>query len=281
LIARERREVFSVHPEARICAWAGAMLLATAAGIVLKNNLERIGPLALAVLIGVAAIGCYAFVWVRRARASLVDNYVLLLGALLVSADIAFVESQFHLFGATWYRHFAVLAVVHGVAAYVYRSRTLLTLAVVAMCSWMGVQQAPFPDTDDVTQAALRLLCCLALVGMWRVANRRVEFNPVLEHFAFNFMILAPFVLMFDDSMRTTGCVLTVIAAASVIYLGFRLRRESVALYAFVYGVIAIDVLLIDHFNDGTFTMFLILVSMIGAIAALFGLHSQFREVNA
>jgi hypothetical protein len=281
LIARERREVFSVQPELRICAWAGVMLVATAIGIVLKNNLERIGPVALAALIGVAALGCYLFVWMRRTRASLVDDYILLLGALLVSADVAFIETQFHLFGEAWYRHFAVLAVVHGVTAYLYRSRTLLTLAVVAMCSWMGVQQTLLPLLDGAGQMSLRLLGCLALVLMWRFANRREEFNPILEHFAFNLMLLTPFVLVSAQGLLRIACLLTIIAAAIVIYLGFRLRRESVVLYGFVYGVIAVDVLLIDLVDEGTFTMFLILASMIGAIAALFAIHSRFRELRA
>jgi len=281
LIARERRDVFSVQPEVRICAWAGAMLVAAAIAIVLKNNLERIGPLALAALIGAAALGCYAFVWMRRKRPSLVDDYILLLGALLVSADVAFIETQFHLFGDAWYRHFAVLAVVHGVTAYLYNSRTLLTLAVVAMCSWLGVQQAPLPLLDDAEQMSLRLLGCLALVMMWRFLNRREEFNPVLEHFGFNLMMLAPFVLVSAKGMLVTGCMLTIIAAATVIHLGFRLRRESVVLYGFVYGVVAADVLLIDLVDSNIFALFLILVSMIGAIVALFAIHARFQRVSA
>jgi hypothetical protein len=281
LVASERREVFSVHPELRICAWAGAMLLATAAGFVLKNNLERIGPLALAALLGAAAIACYAFVWFRRGRASLADDYVLLLGALLISADAAFIESQFHLFGAAWYRHFLVLAVLHGAAAYLYRSRTLLTLSVAAMASWLGVQQTPFPVFGGARQMSLRVLACACLVLMWRAVNRRAEFQPTLEHFAFNFIVLTPFVLMFDDGLRILGCVLTIIAAAIVIHLGFRLRRESVALYAFVYAVIAVDVLLIDLVGDGVFAAFVVVLSMIGAIGALFAIHSRFRELRA
>jgi hypothetical protein len=281
LIARERREVFSLQPEVRICAWAGAMLVAAAIGIVLKNNFERIGPLALAALIGAAALGCYAFVWIRRARPSVVDDYILLLGALLVSADAAFIENQFHLFGTAWYRYFALLAVVHGVTAYLYASRTLLTLAVVAMCSWMGVQQTPLPLLEDAEQMSLRLLACLALVMIWRFTNRREAFHPVLEHFAFNLMMLAPFVLVSSNGWRRTGCLLTILAAATVIYLGFRLRRESVVLYGFVYGVIAANVLLIDIVREGTFAFFLILVSMIGAIVVLLVIHARFQRVSA
>src|SRR6185295_18258839 len=113
LLAHERREVFSLQPELRILAWGGAMLLATAAGIVLKNNLDRIGPLVLALLMGLAAAACYVWVWWRRSRASLADDYVLLLGALLLSGDVAFIETQFHLLGSNWYRHYLLLAVVH------------------------------------------------------------------------------------------------------------------------------------------------------------------------
>jgi len=156
LIARERREVFSIQPELRICAWAGAMLLASAAALVLKNNLERIGPLALALMMAVAASACYAFVWRRRARASLVDEYVLLLGALLVSADLAFIENQFDLFGPAGHRHFALLAVVHGAGAYAYRSRTLLTLALAAVAAWLGVSGTggwPTHPTDFALRA--------------------------------------------------------------------------------------------------------------------------------
>src|SRR5688572_14856017 len=80
LVARERREVFSIHPELRVLAWVGAMLLATSAGLVLKKHYEQIGPLAIALLIALAAAGCYAWVWWRRSSASLVDDYILLLG---------------------------------------------------------------------------------------------------------------------------------------------------------------------------------------------------------
>ena len=140
LVARERREVVSLQPELRLLAWGGAMLLATAAGIVLKNNVERLGPRALALLIALAAAGCYAFVWWRRANQSVLDDYILLLGALLVSADVAFIESQFHLLGDVWHRHFLIVAVLHGITAYVFNSRGLLSLAITALAAWLGVE---------------------------------------------------------------------------------------------------------------------------------------------
>jgi hypothetical protein len=282
LIARERREVFSVHPELRIVAWGGAMLLATAAGLVLKNNLDRIGPLALAVLIGAAAVACYAFVWLRRAKPSLVHDYILLLGALLVSADVAFVESQFHLFGPNWYRHFLLLAILHGAGAYLYRSRTLLTLALAAMAAWLGVTGS-FPDSGP--EYAWRAFAASAIALMGRALDARYrpasEFTSVYEHFAANLAAVATIALMLERDTRLLGCFLGLIVAAAIIGWGLRTRRELFVIYGFLYALLAADVLLIHLVPDDGFAFLIVIVSTIGAIAALFVIHARFREVTA
>ncbi|HEU4886562.1 MAG TPA: DUF2157 domain-containing protein, partial [Thermoanaerobaculia bacterium] len=291
LIARERREVFSLHPELRILSWGGAMLLATAAGLVLKNNLDRIGPLALAVLIGIAAASCYAFVWWRRARASVVHDYVLLLGALLVSADVAFIESQFHLLGDAWHRHFLILAIVHGVAAYLFRSRLVLSLSIVAVTAWLGVRETPFGNGTDY---AMRALGCAALLLMWRAAHLRFDaapaspaehpprdFAPTLEHFAANVAFAGTIALMFEDRTRILGCLFALIVAAAVIFWGMRTRRETFVLYAFLYAVLAVDVLFAEVVDEEALIFFFIVLSVIGAIVALFAIHSRVREWRA
>ncbi len=282
LLARDRREVFSLHPELRILAWGGAMLLAAAAGLVLKNNLERIGPLALSLLMAIAAAACYAFVWWRRARAGVVDDYVLMLGALLVSADVAFIESQFHLLGDAWHRHFLILAVVHGVTAYLYRSRIVLSLSIAAVAAWLGVRETPFSNANDY---AIRAFACAALLLTWREAHRRFEPEPrirnfasTLEHFAANIAFAGAIALMFEDQTRIAGCLLALAIAAAVIYWGVRTKRELFVLYAFLYAVLAVDVLFAEVVNEEALVFFFIVLSIIGAIVALFAIHARVRE---
>ena len=279
LIARERRDVFSVQPELRILAWGGAMALATAGGIVLKNNYDRIGPIAIAALMGVAAAACYAWVWWRRAKASLVDDYVLLLGALLFSADVAFVESQFHLFGDKWYRHFLIVAMVHAAGAYAYRSRVLLTLSIAALAAWLGVSRQWWDGGG--TEYAIRAFMCAAVVLLWRFANRVAEFTTVFEHFAANLAFGGSLALMFENRWRTAGCVLAIALSMVVITWGVRTRRESFVLYAFLYGFIAVDVLLVDAVNDSGLGMLIVIVSTIAAIPSLLAIHRRLREVHA
>lgn len=278
LIARERREVFSLQPEVRVAGWAGATLLAAAAGIVLKNNLERIGPLALAVMMGIAAAACYVFVWWRRDRASIADDYVLLLGALLVSADVAFIEAQFQLFGAHWKRHLLLLAVLHGATAYAYRSRMLLSLSIAALAGWLGVERARRPEG-----LAIPAFLSAACVTAWREIDRRLHdttFTTTFDHFAANLALGGGVALLFEDDTRTIGTFLTLALAAVVIAWAFRMRRESFALYGVLYAVVAIDVFLIEAAGDEKTGLLIVIASIIGSIAALLALHAKFREMR-
>src|SRR5262245_15171731 len=112
LRAIERREVFSVHPELRALAWAGVMLVVAGVGGLLGKHLDRIGPGTLAAGVALASALCYAYAaWRRKVgKASLVDDYVLLLGALLLSADLGYVEAEFRLLDNGWPRHLLLLA---------------------------------------------------------------------------------------------------------------------------------------------------------------------------
>lgn len=61
LIAREKREIVTVYAELRFLTWAGVMLIVTGVGVLVKNHLDQIGPLAIAVAIALGAAVCYAW----------------------------------------------------------------------------------------------------------------------------------------------------------------------------------------------------------------------------
>ncbi len=275
LIARERREVFSVYPELRIAGWLGATMLAAAAGLLLKNNLDRIGPLALSIGIGVAALACYAWTWLRRARASIIDDYVLLLGALLVSADVAFIESQFHLLGEVWNRYLLALAILHAIGAYLFRSRILLSLALSSLAGWFGFDK----DIGFIRNAGSAFAFAALLIA-WRVVDhvvwRETTFSRTLEHFAANAALIGGLVLM-DDRLLEGG-LLTIAMAASVVAWGFVTRHEPFVLYAFLYGLIAVDWLIFEKVDHGPSNALIVLVSVVVAVAGLLLLHARFKE---
>lgn len=297
LIARERREVFSLYPELRILAWIGAMLVASAAGLFVKNNYERIGPIAIAAIVGAAALACYAWVWSRRRRATIVDDFILVLGALLVSADVAFIETQFHLLGGGWHRHLLLLAIAHGVTAYLFESRAVLSLSISALAGWLGIEQNRIDliANSPTMFAGRAFLCALLLIG-WRAVDRRlrplpadaeererIDFAPVFEHFAGLLALAGASSLLFEDYSRQIGCLVTMAIATAIIYWGIRRKSEPFVLYAFVAAVIAFDVLLISTIasRSQAAVFFILVLSTIGAIGALIAIHANFRKERA
>ena len=299
LVERERRDVFSVHPEIRLLAWLGAMLVATGAGIVIKNNIERIGPLVIAGVIGAAAAACYGYaIWRRRASPAtrdlrpatptatpIVTDSILLLGALLLSADIAYIESQFHLLGSAWPRHFLAIAVVHAIGAYYFDSRALLTLSLSALAAWLGVDRnADVLFSNDPGGYSVRAFICAATILVWRLADGRLRasrtFDSVFEHFIANLALWGGLLLTFTDATRPLGVLLTIAFAGAVIFHGFRRRTESFVMYGYVYAVIALDIGVVSAIDEEVLGLLYLVVSTITAIVFLFVLRAKFRSAR-
>lgn len=288
LLGRERREVVSIYAELRFLTWAGVMLIVSGVGVLVSKNLDRIGPLVIAGAIGLAAAGCYAYaVWRRGRAASLVDDYVLLLGSLLLSADLGYVEHQFHLLGSNWQRHLLILAIVHAAVAYFFGSRMVLSLSLTSLAAWMGLERNVETIFDSSADTAARAFGCAALVFGWRMIDAgapqaagrrpRAAFTSVFDHFAANLAFWGALALAFERDTRWAGCAIAVVLACASAWYGVRTNAEVFVIYAWIYGVIAIDVAVVDVIDEPVLAVFWIVLSTIGAIVGLFAIHSRMK----
>src|SRR5258708_6926970 len=97
LLRVARGELLSVHGELRALLYAGVLMIAGGVGLLVKENLDRIGPLAIAVGIGLAATAALAWViamappfsWRPVPSPHLAFDYMLLLAVLLAGAEFA------------------------------------------------------------------------------------------------------------------------------------------------------------------------------------------------
>jgi len=296
LIAIERREVFSIYAELRVLTWGGVMLIVGGVGVLVSKHLDQIGPVVIAAAIGLASSACYAFAWWKRSRAaSLFDEYILLLGALLLSADVGYIESQFHLLDAHWPRHFLLLAVVHGAGAYLFGSRMLLSLSISALAAWIGVQRRVDRLLDGSMETGLRAIACSAVVLAWRELDRRgtgsparpgglrarPAFSPIFEHFAANLAFWGALLLVFRHDTRLIGAALAIVFAAISLAWGLRTNAVTFVLYAYVYGIIAIDVLICELLREDVLILLYLVFSTIVAIVGLFVTYSRFRALRS
>ena len=279
LIAVQRREIFSLFGEIRALAWIGAMLVASGVSVLIANHIKDIGALTIAIVLAVAAAGCYAWAWMRRARTSLVDDSILLLGAMLVSADAGWIATQWHIGGTNT---LLLLAIFHAGGAYRYESRGLLSLAIGALAGWLGVDRNFDALFSSDTALAQRAFTCAAILAVWREVDRRTRpattFTPVFDHTAITLAFWGGVILATNSDTSTIGVLITLALGVFAAMYAFRTNTEAFLLYAVIYGTLAVDVWVWRMFPGPTLSPFITLITIIAAVIGLTIAHRRFRS---
>jgi Predicted membrane protein (DUF2157) len=279
LIAMQRREIFSLFGELRALAWIGAMLVASGVSVLISNHIKDIGALTIAIVLAIAAAGCYAWAWMRRDRTSLVDDSILLLGAMLVSADAGWIATQWHIGGT---RTLLLLAIFHACGAYRYESRGLLSLSIGALAAWLGIDRKFEMLFSSDVGLAQHAFTCAAILAMWREVDRRTRpattFTPVFDHTAITLAFWGGLILATNRDTTATGVLITLtIGLFSALY-AFRTNTEAFLLYAVIYGTLAVDVWVWRAFPGPTLSPLVTLITIIAAVIGLTIAHRRFRS---
>jgi hypothetical protein len=287
-VALENRTLFSVFQELRAVLYAAVAAISVGIGIFLKQNIDRIGPVAIIAGLAGAAAVCYVFavrMHRRGLQPSVAADYVLVLGALIVSADLGFAEAQFHWFGADWARHLLILAAVHAATAYWLESPLVLSLSLASFAGWIGVERS-FGNLLILEHAAPsaggRALLCAALILAWREIHRRLNasrlMQEVLEHFAANLGFWGGLAWCSSDERRGAGLMVVVALGFVAIRHGIRRTREIFVIYGIVYGAVALCIV------EGTLkaaplaAALMQLFTVTGSAWLLWRLHGQARR---
>jgi hypothetical protein len=291
-LAADRRAVFSVHVELRAAMYAGVLLVMAGVGTVLARNLERIGPLAIALALALAAAAC-ALPALRARLAgrplSVASDYLLLLAALLASADLAYVEANFRLLGPLWSWHLLMLAVAHAAVSYAFGSRLVLVASLASLAGWFGVG-GTLGDALRVSYGApevgARALACAAVIAAWRHVDRRVrpgnaDFTAVFDHFVANFAFVGAVAWCVDWPWLAAGLALLAGLSWLSIRLGLATGREAFLVYGVLYPALGFCVAVVPHVRDFAAACALVLLVVGVAATALWQLRRRLREPDA
>jgi hypothetical protein len=287
-LARDRGEVFSLHAELRATLYAGVLLVMSGVGIVLARNLERIGPLAITLAIAVAAVAC-AVPAVRAKLAgrplTVAADYLLLLAALLISADLAYAERQFTLLGPLWSWHLLLLAVIHAAIAYAFASPLVLAASLTALAGWFGAGGSlggMLPFSYSTPALGARALACAATIAAWRYSDRRARphtpFSDVFDHFAANLAFWGSIAWCVEWPWVAAGLPLLAALAFASVRHGLDTGREAFLVYGIVYAAFGICAAAVPRLHGMTTSFSFVLVVVCVAAATLWQLRRRLRE---
>jgi len=282
--ALERREIFSVFAELRLVLYASVAAITGGIGILVKDNIQQIGPLTLSAVLALVAALCYATAirtLMRREERSIGGDYLLLLGALIVSADLGYIEYQFHWLGTHWSWHLLILAVLHAITAYVFESRLVLSVSLTALCGWFGVELGPanwFQDDTALRRTGFDALGCSSTLVIWREIHRRLQgpapLGDVLEHFAANVGFWGTLILCFDPPTRAAGIALLTVLSIACIRKGLNESQETFMVYGVAYTALGLCVVE-EQIGRGLIAQLSQLVTVTAAVIVLWMLHQR------
>jgi hypothetical protein len=293
-----RRELVSLRFEIRALLYAGVLLLTGGVGALVAQHQRDIGPLAIALGVGLAAVACLGWVARRAAPFSwdpvsspgVAFDYVLLLGLLLAAATLAYVEAQFTVLGPRWPAHLLLVAALDLLAAYRWDSRTALGLALTSLAAWRGlvvglVPTALGPGVATDLRASAIALGVLYLAAA--VASVRLERKPHFE------TVFAPAGLVLllggllagalgDPRAWTLWLLATLIVAGVVMAVAVRLGRSLYFAAGVLAAYVALVRLIFEPFRYGPHadSLPLLLSAGLGAgvLAVIFAVHRRMRE---
>jgi hypothetical protein len=287
-----RRRLVSVHAELRLLAYAGVLLVMAGVGVLVRQNLDRIGPLAIAAALSLGALACLlwvartapAFAWGEEASPHLALDYVLLLGALLVGADLALAEVKFTPLGDAWPWHLLIVALFYGLLALRYDSRVLLSLALSTFAAWRGVstarlEHALFVGGEGLVRANAAG-CGLLFLAMGVVLRRRswkAHFEPVATHLGW-LLLLGAAGSALGTSAGSLYALILIGLAGILAALAFRQRRFSLIAMAVVAAYAGVSALAVRALAGDGAAFWWFAVTPLMVVAVLFVAHRHVQE---
>jgi hypothetical protein len=280
LVSRRR---FSLFVELNAFLYLGVLSLVAGVGWTFQTYFADLGDPFILVTFSALCGGCLYYCFSRAQPYShaevespnLVFDYVLYLGSLLLSAELAYIEFRFQLFRGAWDPYLLSATAAYALVAYRFDNRFVLSLALAALAGWFGLKLAAF---DLGSPAALRVTALVygALVAAAGTALHRQRikrhFLETYLHVAANVVFVAILSGIADPSTGMLYLGVLIALAALAVVQGVRFRRFVFVAYGAVYGYLGISAKVVPTLDDDArllLSYFIVTGTLMIAILAL------------
>ncbi len=263
LAGLSRAEPFSIFLELNILLYLGILAFVGGLGWTVTTWSQQLGDVAVLTLLtavtGASFWYCFsrAPAWSARETPSpsLVFDYILYLGCLVWSVELAYIETRFHLRSGQWDDYLLATAFLFFFLAYRFDNRFVLSLALSALAGWFGLTISHWRFHEDANYRQCAILYSLTVAGGGVALHR----NGLKQHFLGTYLNLAANVLFWavlSGVFQREGYgiwVLCLLAACGAsLAWGLKRREFSFVAYAAVYGYVGLSAVLVRNLDEST-----------------------------
>lgn len=264
----EQRKPISLHWELRSVLYIGILLLSSGLGLLVYDHFDQIGHGALLTAMAIGCGVCFFFAWRHRPdwsfeptkSRSTFGDYALLLACLLFLTLEGYAQYAYSIFGERYGLVTLLPAALFLPLAYRFDHRGVLSMALTALISWVGVTVRPLElyfKTNFFDQATVFSAIALALVligGASLLERRRIKPHFTETHltFAGNLLLIALLGGLFNFEGLRLWFALGLVGTC-VLFDQLARRRKSFLflLMSAVYGYIGATYLVFHYLLGG------------------------------
>lgn len=246
---------FSIHWELRLLLYLGIMLLSTGLGFVIYENIDTIGHNILIALVALVCVGCFyyafnhrkPFSWKELDETTNLDDFALLGGCLAFLTLEGYLQYQYSFFGTRYGLAAFLPAVLFFFCAYFFDHRGVLSMAITALASWIGISITPLRllknndfNSQDIVITSILLGITLIIVG-WFSIQKDLKKHFSFTYFVFggNLTFIAALSGLFTFDLKIIyGLIVGILACFSIVYARTK-HSYLFLLMGIIYGYIA------------------------------------------
>jgi Predicted membrane protein (DUF2157) len=287
LAGLSRGEPFSLFLELNVLLYAGVLAFVAGLGWTVSTWSQQLGDvLVLTVLCTLLA----ASFWYCFSRASAwspaetpapspIFDYVLYLGSLIWSLELAYVENRFHVLSGQLDLYLLASAGLFFFLAYRFDNRLVLSLGLSSLAGWFGLTISHWSAHQDAAYREYALLYCL-LVGVGGALLKRRGLKPHFFGTYLNIVANVLFWALLSGVFNRQGyglwfLALLIACGASVVWSLAR-RQFAFVAYAAVYGYVGVSSLFLRGVTDESAVLSYFVVSGVAMVAVLVQIGRRF-----
>jgi len=256
-------EPFSIFLELNVLLYAGVLTFVAGLGWTINTWSHELGDVLVLTILSLMLGACFWYCFSRAPAwspaetpsPSLIFDYVLYLGSLTWSVELAYIENRFHVLSGQWDLYLLVTAGFFFLLAYRFDNRFVLSLALSSLAGWFGLTISHWPSHQDATYRLYAILYSL-IVG---VAGAILERRGLKPHFFGTYLNIAANVLfwallsgVFNRQGYGVWFLVLLAACGASLAWGLSRRQFSFVAYAALYGYVGVSSILIREIRGET-----------------------------
>jgi hypothetical protein len=280
LAGLSRGEPFSLFLELNVLLYAGVLSFVAGLGWTVRTWSQQLGDALVLTVLSTILATCFWYCFSRAPAwfpgetpaPSPIFDYVLYLGSLVWSLELAYLENRFHVLSGQLDLYLLATAGLYFFLAYRFDNRFVLSLALSSLAGWFGLTISHWSAHQDAAYRQYALLYCL-LVGVGGTLLQRrglkPHFFPTYLNIVANVLFWALLSGVFNRQGYGLWFLALLIACGASLAWGLSRRQFAFVAYAAVYGYVGLSSKFVDAVTDETALLTYFVVSGVAMLAVL------------